>query len=332
MSPRRAQRTSHARTGGIRVPAAVVRLGVRQLGRRVLDPRLTWEVQRRRLERISRPTFLPRGTKVTDSVLNGVHTELVTTAEARPDHTVVHFHGGGYCVGSARTALTWAAHLSARAACRVVLPEYRLAPEHPYPAAVDDARDVMKALLSDADPASIVVSGDSAGGGLALSLVIALRDEAKELPAGCILLSPWLDLGLDRRAVPKLVGRDLLLSPAWLEACAAAYANPSDWAEPSVSPLLASHHGLPPLLIQAGSDELLAPDAKHLAASASAAGVDVTYTSWPGMWHDFALQPELITAADSAMSQAAWFVDKVTTLGGGAVEATAIAGDSEPGD
>jgi len=314
MKPRRAHRTSQASTGGIRVPPAVVRLGVRQLGRRVLDPSLPWEVQRRRLDRIARPTFLPKGTKVTDSVLNGVHTELVTAAGARPDRTVVHFHGGGYCVGSARTALTWAAHLSARAACRVVLPEYRLAPEHPYPAALDDARDVMKALLSDADPASTVVSGDSAGGGLALSLVIALRDEARELPAGCILLSPWLDLGLDRRAVRELVRRDVLLSPAWLEACAAAYTNPSKWAEPGVSPLLASHHGLPPLLIQAGSDELLASDAKRLAASASAAGVDVTYTSWPGMWHDFALQPELLTAADSALSQTAWFVDTVTSV------------------
>jgi acetyl esterase/lipase len=329
MKPRRAHRTSQARAGRIRLPAAVVRLGVRQLGRRVLDPRLPWEVQRRRLERISRPTFLPRGTKVTDSVLNGVRAEVVASSGARPDRTVVHFHGGGYCVGTART---WAAHLSARGACRVVLPEYRLAPEHPYPAAVDDARDVMKALLSEADPASIVVSGDSAGGGLALSLVIALRDEAKELPAGCILLSPWLDLGLDRRAVPELASRDVLLSPAWLEACAAAYANPSDWAEPSVSPLLASHHGLPPLLIQAGSDELLAPDAKRLAASASAAGVDVSYTSWPGMWHDFALQPELLTAADSALSQAAWFVDRVTSGGDRAVEATTTAGASEPGD
>ncbi len=314
MKPRRAHRTSQASAGGIRVPPAVVRLGVRQLGRRVLDPSLPWDVQRRRLDRIARPTFLPKGTKVTDSVLNGVHTELVTAAGVRPDRTVVHFHGGGYCMGSARTALTWAAHLSARAACRVVLPEYRLAPEHPYPAALDDARDVMKALLSDADPASTVISGDSAGGGLALSLAIALRDEARELPAGCILLSPWLDLGLDRRAVPELVRRDVLLSPAWLEACAAAYANPSEWAEPGVSPLLASHHGLPPLLIQAGSDELLAPDAKRLAASASAAGVDVTYTSWPGMWHDFALQPELLTAADSALSQAAWFVDTVTSV------------------
>ena len=93
---------------------------------------------------------------------------MVTVGGARPERTVVHFHGGGYCVGSARTARAWAAHLSARAACRVVLPEYRLAPEHPHPAALEDARAVMKALLSDVAPTSVVVSGDSAGGGLAL--------------------------------------------------------------------------------------------------------------------------------------------------------------------
>jgi monoterpene epsilon-lactone hydrolase len=104
----------------------------------------------------------------------------------------------------------------------------------------------------------------------------------------------------------------MVLSPRWLEACATGYADPAKWADPSVSPLLAAHGGLPPLLIQAGSDDLLAPDAESLAASASAAGVDVTYTRWPRMWHGFALLPGLVAAADSALAQAAWFVETVT--------------------
>ena len=312
MTARRASPTRPPGTSGLRLPSALLRLGVRQLGRRVLDPDLPWEVQRQRLDRLMAASPAPRGTTVAQNVMNGVRTEVVAAGRARPDRTVVHFHGGGYCVGSALEARTWAAHLSAQAACRVVLPEYRLAPEHPYPAALDDARDIMKALLGDVDPASVVMSGDSAGGGLALAAVLALRDEDGMLPAGCILLSPWLDLGADRRAVPELVHRDVLLSPRWLEACAIAYARPPDWADPSVSPLLAAHGGLPPLLIQAGSDELLAPDAERLAARASAAGVDVTYTRWPRMWHDFALQPGLLAAADSALSQAAWFVETTT--------------------
>ena len=158
----------------------------------------------------------------------------------------------------------------------------------------------------------VVLSGDSAGGGLALALVLSMRDEGKALPTGCILLSPWLDLRRDRRADPGLVRRDVLLTPDWLDACAHAYAAPEAWADPSVSPLLAAHSGLPPLLIQAGSSELLAPDAELLAASASAAGADVTYTRWPRMWHDFVLQPGLFAAADNALAQAAWFVRTVT--------------------
>ena len=295
----------------LRVPPAVMRLGVRQLGRRCLDPALPWTVQRTRLDQLTRTSLLPHGTTVVKEVIGGVPAEVVSVPAPGSQPTVIHFHGGGYCVGSASVPRSWAAHLSARTGCRVVLPEYRLAPEHPHPAALGDARAVLKALSGEVRPGSLVISGDSAGGGLALALVLSLREERRELPAGCVLLSSWLDLGRDRRAVPDLVRQDVILTPDWLDACARAYAAPSAWADPSVSPLRAAHSGLPPLLIQAGSCELLAPDAGLLAASASAAGVDVTYTRWPRMWHDFALQPGLVAAADSALAQAAWFIGQV---------------------
>jgi acetyl esterase/lipase len=307
----------------LRVPPAVVRAGARQLGRRCLDPALPWRVQRTRLDQLTRPFLLPRGTTVTEQTLGGVAAEVVSVRppgpqpvpplarepvpQPVPQPTVVHFHGGGYCIGSARTIRGWAAHLSAQAGCRVVLPEYRLAPEHPYPAGLQDALAVAAALEGP-----VVLSGDSAGGGLALALVLSLRDQGQRMPAGCILLSPWLDLGRDRRVDPGLVRQDVLLTPDWLDACAHAYAAPEAWADPSVSPLLAAHSGLPPLLIQAGTNELLAPDAELLAASASAARTEVTYTRWPRMWHDFMLQPGLLAAADSALAQAAWFVATVT--------------------
>jgi len=297
----------------LRVPPAVMRLGVRQLGRRCLDPALPWAVQRTRLDQLTRNSLLPGGTTVVKQAIGGVPAEVVSARAAGSQPTVIHFHGGGYCVGSANTPRSWAAHLSARTGCRVVLPEYRLAPEHPHPAALQDARAVLKALSGELTPGSVVISGDSAGGGLALALVLSLRDEGRKLPAGCVLLSSWLDLGLDRRAAPDLVRQDVILTPDWLDACARAYAAPDSWADPPVSPLRAAHAGLPPLLIQAGTSELLAPDAELLAASASAAGVDVTYTRWPRMWHDFALQPGLLAAADSALAQAAWFIGHVTT-------------------
>ena len=302
---------------GLRVPPSLMRFGVRQLGRRCLNPALSWQVQRSRLEQLDRTTRLPRGTDVTVRTIGGVRAEVVvararTPGAQHPAPTVIHFHGGGYCLGSASTARSWAAHLSAEAGCKVVLPEYRLAPEHRFPAGLEDARAVVAALSSEKGAGSLVLSGDSAGGGLALALILSMRDSGQELPAGCILLSPWLDLGRDRAADPELVRRDLLLSPGWLDACARAYADPSSWSDSLVSPLCAAHAGLMPLLVQAGTDELLAPDAELLAASAMAAGVDVTYSRWPRMWHDFTLQPGMLAAADSALAQAAWFVRKVT--------------------
>ena len=297
---------------GLRVPPAVMRLGVRQLGRRCLDPALPWPVQRARLDQLTRTSLLPRGTTIAEQEIAGTRAEVVSARDCDARQTVIHFHGGGYCVGSARTPRSWAARLSAQTGCRVVLPEYRLAPEHPHPAALEDVRAVLKALSDQVGPGSVVISGDSAGGGLALALVLALRDEGRKQPAGCALLSSWLDLGRDRRAVPDLVRQDVILSPDWLDACARAYADPTAWAGPSVSPLHAAHSGLPPLLIQAGTSELLAPDAELLAASAAAAGVDVTYTRWPRMWHDFMLQPGQLAAADSALAQAAWFIGHVT--------------------
>jgi monoterpene epsilon-lactone hydrolase len=299
-----------------RVPPAVMRPGVRQLGRRCLNPALPWTVQRTRLDQFFRFPLVPRGTTVTGRPIGGVPAEVVSAGPGADGpggsrRTVVHFHGGGYCVGSARQTRSWAAYLSAATGCRVVLPEYRLAPEHPHPAALEDARAVITALAAETGPGSIVLSGDSAGGGLALALTLTMRDEGGALPAGCILLSPWLDLGRDRRASPDLVRQDVMLDPGWLDACARAYADPASWGAPDVSPLRAGHAGLPPLLIQAATAELLAPDAGLLAASATAAGVDVTYTRWPGLWHDFTLQPGLLAAADSALAQTAWFTRSV---------------------
>jgi epsilon-lactone hydrolase len=292
----------------MKLPPALLRPAVRQLQRHVLNPALPWQTQRSRLDKFMRASPAARGSTVTKRDLDGIPAEVVTAGQGGSAGTVLHFHGGGYCVGSAAMARSWAAALSAKTGCQVVLPEYRLAPEHPHPAALDDARVVLKALASEAAAGPIVLSGDSAGGGLALALLLALRAEEQPLPAGCILLSPWLDLGSDRRADRRLVRKDLLLSPAWLAACVRAYAGSNSLTGPALSPLLADHHGLPPLLIQAGSDELLAPDSERLAASAATAGVDVTYTRWPGMWHDFALQPGQLAAANSAVDQAAWFV------------------------
>jgi epsilon-lactone hydrolase len=295
--------------GAFRVPATLVRLGARQISRRAFDPRLPWEVQRRRLDRLVRSWPLRRGTSVTKTALNGVRVEVVTATGA-PAVTVVHFHGGGYCVGSPAEARDWAAYLSARAECRVILPDYRLAPEHPYPAALEDARAVMRAVLAEREPGAVVVSGDSAGGGLAM--VIA---QGEPRLAGCMLISPWLDLTADWSADPELARRDVILTPVWLEACAKAYAPEADRAQPAISPLHGDLEALPPLLIQCGTDDLVAPDAERLAVLATAAGVDVTATPWPRLWHNFPLQPDLLAAANAAVTEAASFIARVSDTG-----------------
>jgi len=335
----------------VRLPPALVRLGARQVRRSALNPHLPWQVQRRRLDKLVGSWPLPRGTSVTKTAWNGVPVEVITADQARPcprsdgtDQatrpargtavvTVVHFHGGGYCVGSPAEARDWAAHLIARTGCRVVLPEYRLAPEHPYPAAVDDARAVVSAALREAAPGTVVVSGDSAGGGLALGTTLGLpgTTDGGARPAGCILLSPWLDLTADWTAAPELVRRDVVLSPVWLEACVRAYVPAGDRAHPMVSPLHANLGGLPPLLIQCGTDDLVAPDSENLAARAEAAAVDVTYSRWPGMWHDFVLQPDIIAAADSALAQAAWFIARVSAAYGPAQPTDTEAGPGADG-
>ncbi len=301
----------------VRVPPALVRFGARQVSPHVLNPRLPWAVQRRRLDRLVGPWPLPRGTSVTKTTWNGVPAEVVM-AKSTAAVTVVHFHGGGYCVGSPAEARDWAAHLAARTGCRVVLPEYRLAPEHPYPAAVDDARAVVSAALREAASGTVVVSGDSAGGGLALGVALTLpgTPEGAARLAGCMLLSPWLDLTADWTAATELTRRDVVLSPAWLEACARAYVPAGDRAHPMISPLHANLSGLPPLLIQCGTDDLVAPDSEKLAARAEAAGVDVTYSRWQGLWHNFTLQPDITAAADQALDEATGFVARVSAPDG----------------
>ena len=199
---------------GLRVPPAVMRLGVRQLGRRCLDPALPWPVQRTRLDRLTRNSPLPPGTVVVRQAIAGVPAEVVSAGAAESRPTVIHFHGGGYCVGSARTPRSWAARLSAQTGCRVVLPEYRLAPEHPHPAALEDVRAVLKALSDQVGPGSVVISGDSAGGGLALALVLALRDEGRKQPAGSAVPSSRIDRTRARARPPPAESPDSTTGPS----------------------------------------------------------------------------------------------------------------------
>ncbi len=274
----------------------VTRFGIAPL----LDPRLPRAVRRRLLDATGYAVPLPRGTRTASGVLGGVPT-LVVSAVAEPDaHRVLYLHGGGYEIGSPSSHRGIAAHLSKSAGAPVFVPAYRLAPEHPYPAGLDDALTAFRALRTAGHQAQhIAVAGDSAGGGLAMALLLRLREAGEDLPGSVGLISPWLDLTCSAPAVMGNAASDLLLDARWLPIAANGYGGPVD--APDLRPLEADLTGLPPLHVIAGGAEVLVDDADRIVERARAAGVAVTYVRAEGLWHDFPILAGLMAEADAAI-------------------------------
>jgi epsilon-lactone hydrolase len=261
----------------VHVPVPVVRAAVRALVRPVLHPRVPVRFQRRWLELVSAPTPLPPDVAVRAGTLGGRPVEVLEPRTAVPGRAVLYLHGGGFTVGSPATHRALATHLAAATGAPVHLLDYRLAPEHPFPAAVDDVLAAWRDLLArGGDPASTALAGDSAGGWLALTAALRLRDAGDRLPAVLGLISPWLDLS--GRSWPDRT--DAMLQPAGLHHCAAGFGAPPDTA-----PLTVGLVGLPPIVVQVGSEEMLLPDAVALAHAARAAGVPVDLRRLDGLWH-----------------------------------------------
>lgn len=230
---------------------------------------------------------MPADVRTTEVVAGGVPAVWLEPPEARSDRVLLYLHGGGYQTGSRRSHGELAARLGRAASMRVLLPDYRLAPEHPFPAAVDDAVAVWHWLRRDQGlPASsMAVAGDSAGGGLAAALLVALRDAGDELPGAAVLLSPWADLTCSSASMSGRAGEDPVLTRERLGAMAADYLDGTDARHPLASPLFAPLGGLPPMLIQVGTAEILLDDARGLAQAAAAAGVDVEADEGEGLPH-----------------------------------------------
>lgn len=224
--------------------------------------------------------------RVTPVTCNGVPCEWVEAPNAAPDRYVMYLHGGCYISGAPAVVREYAARLSRAAQARVLSVDYRLAPEHPFPAALEDARAVYHWLLdAGADPRRIVVNGESAGGGLTIALLLALRDAGTRLPAAGVPISPWVDMEVSFGAsLVRNLGVDMA-TVAPLELGGQAYAGPQNLRHPLASPLYADLAGLPPLLIQVGLAEVLLDEGVEFARRATAAGVDVTLEQWPDMIH-----------------------------------------------
>jgi len=265
--------------------------------------------QRRLLRELTSAQPLPADVTVTSAKLGGVPTAEITVDGVEPRHVVLYFHGGVYVLGDAFSAAGLASQVARRTGAKVFSVDYRLAPEHPYPAAVDDALAAYEALLHDGvAPSDIVFAGESAGGGLAVATLVNARDHGLPLPTAAYLMSPYADLTLAGTSMETKGEADPLLGRELLEPRVADYTAGQGADLPLVSPIFADLSGLPPLIIQAGTHEVLLDDAVRLAQRAATVDVEVTLDITPRVPHVFQAYLPLLDEATAALDRAGQFL------------------------
>jgi epsilon-lactone hydrolase len=261
--------------------------------------------QRRALRELLSAQPLPAEVTVTAAALGGVPTAEITVDGIETRHVVLYFHGGVYVMGDAFLSADLASQVGRRTHAKVISVDYRLAPEHPYPAAVDDALAAYEALLQNGIAASdIAFAGESAGGGLAIATLVNARDHGLPLPAAALVMSPYADLTLTGTTMETKREVDPLLSREALQARIPDYTAGQDAALGLISPVFADLSGLPPLIIQAGSHEVLLDDAVRLAQNAATADIQVTLDITPGVPHVFQAYHPILDEAAAALDRA----------------------------
>jgi epsilon-lactone hydrolase len=293
--------------------AEAIRTLVNQVFHATFQPTAPLETRRAQYEALMSRGHLPPNVQVQAVTAGTRPAEWVSAAGAASEKVLLYLHGGGYQLGSCQAYRLLAATLSQVIGWRLLVLDYRLAPEHPFPAAVEDATAAYSWLLATGiKPEQIMLAGDSAGGGLALATLISLRDAGAALPAGALLFSPWTDLALTGTSWQANEEQDFLVSRAFSLEQRQAYLGERDPRTPLASPLYADLRGLPPLLIQVGSEEVLLDDATRLAERARAAGVKVTLHIAEGMWHVWHMTAavRLFPEGKAAFDQIADFVQR----------------------
>lgn len=235
--------------------------------------------------------------------------EWISTPEASDDSVILYLHGGSYHSGSINSHRSLAANIGDSAGARVLIIDYRLAPENPYPAAVEDTLTAYQWLLENQySPDRIALVGDSAGGGLVLSLLVNLRDRNQPLPAAAVCLSPWTDLTCSGESWKTNAHRDIMLDPKSALESAKLYLRETDPRTPLASPLYADLKGLPPILIQVGTDEVIFSDAENFAKKAHAAKVDLILDMWDGMQHEWHFAANFMPEGQHAIERIGRFI------------------------
>ena len=254
---------------------------------------------------------LPDDVSAKQGELGGVPVVTVETPGLDPSFAVLYFHGGAYALGSADDSVGLAADVARRVGARAISVDYRLAPEHPFPAAIDDAVAAYRALLGEGAPSErIAFVGESAGGGLVAATLLALKDTDLPQPAAAAIFSPWVDLTVSGASATTKADLDPALTAQALRTRVGDYLGDRDPAAPLASPIFGDLTGLPPLLIQVGSHEILLDDAVRLAARAGADDVPVELQVWPGVPHVFQGFAALLDEAGRALDSAAEFVKR----------------------
>ena len=251
---------------------------------------------------------LPADVLLTPGELGGVPVIFIDIEGVAPRGTIFHLHGGGFAVGSARGSVGLASNLARKTGMRAVSVEYRLAPENPYPAALHDATAAYRALLNQVGPQHIIVSGESAGGNLAIELLIAGKPESLPMPAGAVLFSPMTDLTVSGASFITKAADDPSISSEAIRTRVNDYLGGVAATDPLVSPIFADLSGLPPLLIQVGSHEVLLDDATRLAAKAAADDVTVMLDVTPDVPHVFQAFAGILDEGNAALDRAAGFI------------------------
>ena len=269
-----------------------------------------WSERRQRLSEVGSTWPVASDVKCETVDCDGAAGEWSIAPGSEPSRVLLYFHGGGYCSGSIVSHRRLVTEAGRAAGTRTLAIDYRLAPEHPYPAAHDDALMAWRFLRRQGIAAAdIAVGGDSAGGNLTLGLISRLRAAGEELPACAWLVSPWTDLTMSGETLTTKDAIDPLIHKAYLDELADAYAPPSvDRKDPLISPLFADLTGFPPVLIQVGSAETLLADATRLAAAAGAADLDVTLQIWPHMIHAWPVWNAGLHAGRRALVDAGQFI------------------------
>jgi monoterpene epsilon-lactone hydrolase len=274
----------------------------------------TLEEQRVTFDRDMGMIPLAQGCIVERLELSGIAAEKITPAGAAPGKALLYLHGGGHVIGSLQSHRHLVSRLAAAAGITAFHIDYRLAPEHPYPAALEDAVKAYRQILaSGIAPGDIVVGGESAGGNLATALLLKARELALPQPAGLYLLSPWLDMTAAGQSYQKVGARDPIITREGIEMVSAAYLGGKP-DNPLTSPVRADPTGLPPMLIQVGSEEVLLSDSLTFADHAAMAGVEVKLHVWPEMPHAWPLFHVLIRAGLAAIDEAGqWMRHRLDT-------------------